>query len=58
MPEKKKFDNPQFNIETRVFTGNLNWAPNNQDGAHIVEYKVKFSDDYKIIEEGHKICKN
>lgn len=51
-PEKKPFENASFNLETRTFTGDINWTPVSFNGDAKWVYRIVFSEDFMEIESG------
>ena len=52
-PDKKYFDNPVYNSDTKVFKGDINWGENTFGDAAKWEYEMVFSNDFMKIESGY-----
>ena len=51
-PNKKYFDNPKYDADTRTFTGLIDWKENPFHGDYLWEYTMIFSADFTKIEGG------
>ena len=54
-PDKKYFEQPVYNPQTREFTGTITWGENTFSGDHNWTYQMIFSEDLTFIESGHVI---
>jgi len=51
-PSQKYFISPQYDNNTRIFTGNIYWEDATFNGDKVWEYRMIFSEDFCSIESG------
>eukprot|EP00111_Clytia_hemisphaerica_P018181 TCONS_00053761-protein len=49
---KKYFDQHHYDSKTRTFTGIIDWTPTKWQGEAMWKYRMIFSEDFMIVEEG------
>lgn len=58
VPEKKVFQNPEYNSKNRTFKGTIDWTPTTMQGGTTWEYFMTFSEDLKNINRGEVVVKD
>lgn len=51
-PKKVFFENPDYDLENRIFTGTIEWGKNTFLDISRWEFRMKFSQDLLIVESG------
>ena len=51
-PKKVFFENPDYDLENRIFTGTIDWGQNTFQKASRWDFRMKFSQDLLIVESG------
>lgn len=51
-PERKRFENPTYDADSRAFRGTIRWEPRAFGGDAVWEYEMIFAEDFRVIEDG------